>query len=250
MRNYVPWHNTTNMASHAATGTGDDVIYHHVFKNKTRAEYEQVAAEMLELLEPGDIFVYRRASSGHVVMYLDGDTTLESGGGSYYTRKGRDRIDANGTIKLRDIGYFLDLERSTNILTKNNLVNISIIRPLNAIPLEPSANSLARLELGRLSLSKLSMAPGQTVEQGDTITFQIVLDNQPDSDTSKDLVVDASDPLPTNVELISASDGGALIDGVALQAVSCTLKSVLVSAGKVCSVTISRPTSAAWAMKP
>ena len=35
-----------------------------------------------------------------------------------------------------------------------------------------------------------------------------------------------------------------------LAAFSCTVKSVLVSSGKVCSATTSRPTSAAWEMKP
>ncbi len=215
MTKFIPWYNTTNTNSHAKEGTADDVIYYYEFKDHSKAEHEKVAAEILALLEPGDLFNYRRASSGHVVMYLDGGRTLESGGSSYYVGKGRDGLDPNGTVKYRDIGYFFDLSRSTNILGKNNLASISIIRPLNVLgSLDPLPRAEARLETGRLALSKLCVAPGQTVEPGQTLTFRIVLDNQPETETSKDLVLNVTDVLPTNINLVSISHGGELIDGV------------------------------------
>ena len=215
MTQYIPWYNTSNTNDHAKKGTGDDVIYYHEFKGHTKAEHEQVAAEILALLEPGDLFNYRRASSGHVVMYLDGDRTLESGGNSYYVAKGRDGLDPNGTIRYRDIGYFFDLSRSTNILGKKNLTSISIIRPLNALTkLDPLPRAEARLELSRLSVSKLCVAPGQSVEPGQKLTFQIVLDNQPETETSKDLMLNVTDELPTNIRIETISHGGEVVDGV------------------------------------
>ena len=229
----IYWSTTSNTAELAAAGNLDDIIYYYEFKDYNKAEYEKVAAEILSLLEPGDMFNYRRTSdSGHAVMYFDGGMTLESTGGSYYIGKGIDSIDADGTIKCRDIGYFFDLTRDTNILSAGNLANISIIRPLNVLgKLDPLPRAAARLNTSRLSVSKQCVAPGQTVEPGRTLTFKIVLDNQPESDTSKNLIVNVTEPLPTNVQFVKASHGGELVNGVVMW------KNLSVSGGEVKTLT-------------
>ena len=228
MTDIFPWEDTAAVANYAKKGETDDVIYYHEFTTNTMEEYRTVYAEMMALLEPGDAFNYRRASTGHIVMYMDGGLTLESTGSDYKVRQGRDMIDEEGTIKVRDIGYFIDPERSTNVLTKNTLVSICIIRPLNVLnDLEISERATSRLDMGRFAATKLCVMPGQTVETGDTLTFTIELDNQPESDTSKALSFDVTDPLPSNVRFVSATNGGELVDGVV------TWKNVSVAAGEV-----------------
>ena len=212
---FIRWEDSSGIDSYAASGQEDDIIYYYTFGAHSDAENRKVAAEILSLLEPGDIINYRTSSSGQAIMYLDGGVTLEATGSSYNASKGYDNIDPTGAVKCRDIGYFFDLERDTNVLGKKDITTISIIRLLNVLDrLDPLPRAEARLGTSRLSLSKLCVAPGQTVEPGQSLTFKIVLDNQPETDKSKDLVVNVSDPLPTNVKFVKASHGGVLVDGV------------------------------------
>ena len=208
---YIRWDSASTIESYAKSGKTDDIVYYYEFTDRSAAEKEKVASEVLALLEPGDIICY----STQAIMYLDGGVTLEAAGNSYNASKGYDNIDPEGAVKCRDIGYFFDLERSTNILSKSDTAAISIIRLLNVLDeLDPLPRAEARLETSRLSLSKLCVAPGQTVAPSQTLTFKIVLDNQPETEKSKDLVLNVTDPLPTNVKFVKASHGGTLENGV------------------------------------
>ena len=228
VRDYVDWLSSsgagteTMMAIAKANKTKDVIYYKALPDNATQADRDQTLADMLELLEPCDVIVYRRSTdSGHTIMYMDGGYTIESGGSSYNYSTGIDKVDANGTIRMRAGNLYRFDPKSSNYILANTAVNeVAILRPLNVIPLEPTARTLARMELGRLAIYKTALARGQMVEQGDQITFTITLDNEPENyeghsnDRSKDLVLTVTDPLPTNVELVSVSDGGALVDGV------------------------------------
>ncbi len=211
---HIRWESASELNSYAATGQKNDVVYYYEFEEHSDAENAKIASEVLALLEPGDIVCYS-ASSNHAFMYLDGGVALEATGTGFNASKGYDTIESEGAIKCRDVGYFFDLEKSTNIISNEKLTSISVIRLLNLFDeLDPLPRAEARLETSRLSLSKLCVAPGQSVAPGQTLTFKIVLDNQSETDKSKDLVLNVTDPLPTNVKFVKASHGGALVDGV------------------------------------
>ncbi len=219
VRDQIPWCgiSTEVMTAYAKPMNTADAVYYHFFKNTSdQAEVDQVVADMRAVLEPCDVIVYRRSTnSGHTIMYMDGGWTLESTGSSYYYGKGVDQVDEEGTITLRHVDTHWFNPESTGFLFRNKAVNeVCILRPLNLVTLAPSANSMARLDLSRLAIYKTALSRGQTVEQGQQITYTITLDNDPEGDDkSKDLTVTVTDPLPTNVTFVGATNGGFVEDG-------------------------------------
>lgn len=226
VRQQIPWNgiSTEQMNAYCEPMNTKDAVYFYHFDNPADSEEKlRVVEDMKALLEPGDVVSYRRTTdSGHTWIYMDGGYTLESSGSSYYYAKGLDVVDELGTIRLRHVDTeWLNPEASGYLFATNVIDEICILRPLNLVTIAPTAAAVARLELGRLAIYKTALARGQTVAPGQEITYTITLDNEPEGDDLKpekgeltnDKVVTVSDPLPTNVRFVSASDGGKLVDG-------------------------------------
>lgn len=226
VRQQIPWNgiSTEQMNAYCEPMNTKDAVYFYHFDDPADSEEKlRVVEDMKALLEPGDVVSYRRTTdSGHTWIYMDGGYTLESGGSSYYYAKGLDNVDELGTIRLRHVDTEWLNPEASGYLFKTNVINeICILRPLNLVTIEPTAAAAARLELGRLAIYKTALARGQTVAPGQEITYTITLDNEPEGDDlkpekgelTKDKVITVSDPLPTNVRFVSASDGGKLVDG-------------------------------------
>ncbi len=181
---------------------------------------EQIIREMRDILVHGDVIVYGRSSTpgvydgGHTLLYLDGGYTIEAVGGDYKYLTGVDSVDTAGAVKLRDVDeYLFNMESANCVYNISDIAQIAILRPLNDPALKLTDRAIARLANNYLSVTKLCKHPGQTVENGETLVYTIVLDNDSSSGKNKAAVVTVSDPLPTNTAYVSASNGGKLVDG-------------------------------------
>lgn len=225
-----------NAMNAGKVGPEETVVYYRAIGDSERASDalgEQVIREMRSILVPGDVIVYGKSSTpgvydgGHTLLYLDGGYTIEAVGGDYKYLTAVDSKDLEGGVKLRDVDeYLFNPDSSSCVWNISDIAQIAILRPLNDPALKMTERAIARLELGYLSVSKLCKHPGQSVEQGETLTYTIVLNNDSSSGKSENKTVTVSDPLPTNTAYVSATNGGKLVDGKVV------FENVSVAAGK------------------
>ncbi len=217
-------------------GPNETAVYYKALGEADRdvpAIGEQVIREMRDILVHGDVIVYGKSSTpgvydgGHTLLYLDGGYTIEVVGGDYKYLTGVDSVDAAGAVKLRDVNeYLFNMESGNCVYNISDIAQIAILRPLNDPALKLTDRAIARLNANYLGLTKLCKHPGQTVENGETLTFTIVLDNDSTSGKNKAATVTVTDPLPTNTTYVSATNGGKLVNGVV------TFENINVPAGK------------------
>jgi len=212
-----------NASDAGKIGPEQTVVYYKALGEADRdvpAIGEQIIREMRDILVHGDVIVYGKSSTpgvydgGHTLLYLDGGYTIEAVGGDYKYLTGVDSVDTAGAVKLRDVDeYLFNMESANCVYNISDIAQIAILRPLNDPALKLTDRAIARLENNYLSITKLCKHPGQTVENGETLVYTIVLDNDSSSGKNKAAVVTVSDPLPTNTAYVSASNGGKLVDG-------------------------------------
>lgn len=201
----------------------DKVVYLALLETKeehTKENYARVIREIREKLQPGDLIVFRRwneakkSKGGHVVMYLDGDYTIEVRGGSYEYVSGKDSTEPDGAILFYPLDELLfnPAAGKRYLFGRPNTYCVAVLRPLNAGGCTVTEEAAARMALGRLSVSKTALPVAQTVEPDGELTYTITLDNAPRVGCSKELALTVRDPLPEGADFVSA-DGGALTDG-------------------------------------
>ena len=200
------------------------VVYLQTIPEQERTEENQqrILDEMRAILQPGDLILYRREireknkNGGHVVMYLDGDYTIEVRGGSYDYAAGKDNVEEGGAILLYPLNelLFSPAGGKRYIFGKENVYLVSILRPLNTGKCHVTQECAARMQLAHLSVTKRALPEGQTVRPGQEFAFTVELNNAAAFGTSEDLTVTVTDPLPSNACFVSADNGGELIDGV------------------------------------
>ncbi len=209
----------------------DMVVYLALLEKKedhTAENHERVVREIREKLQPGDLVMFRRWNEaknqpgGHVVMYLDGDYTIEVRGGSYDHESGKDSVEPDGAILYYPLDELLFHPAAGRryLFGRPNTYCVAVLRPLNTGRCTVTEEAGARMALGRLSVTKMALPVGQTVEPEGELTFTITLDNAPAVGSSKELTVTVSDPLPEGASFVSA-EGGALVgDKIVFDAVT------------------------------
>ncbi len=189
-------------------------------EDHTAENHARVIREIREKLQPGDLIVFRRwnaakkSPGGHVVMYLDGDYTIEVRGGSYDYVAGKDSTEPDGAILFYPLDELLfnPAAGKRYLFGRPNTYCIAVLRPLNTGRCAITDEAKARMALGRLSVSKTALPVGQSVDVNGELTYTITLDNAPSVGRSKELALTVRDPLPEGAEFVCA-DGGALIGG-------------------------------------
>lgn len=189
-------------------------------EEQTKENHARVIREIREKLQPGDLIVFRRWNEaknqpgGHVVMYLDGDYTIEVRGGSYDYASGKDSTEPDGAILLYPLDELLFNPAAGRryLFGRPNTYCVAVLRPLNVSTAKVTEEAKARMALGRLSVSKTALPVGQTVEPGGELRYTITLDNAPEFLCAPELTVRVSDPLPEGADFVS-TEGGRLENG-------------------------------------
>ena len=198
-------------------GKNPDVIGYYETADLDTEEKKSEFVEMVRsTLEVGDVIVYRRASSGHAIIYVGNGYFLHSTGSSYEYAVGDphsayDQADAKGTVSKLKLSSYLDDKTHGRYILAPNVVTVSILRPL-ARGLEMTDVTEARLTIPGISIEKSSNAPLRSaVYKGDAIVYTVTLKNNGTSDVDG---ITLTDYLPDGTEYIGGERGLVNNDGV------------------------------------
>lgn len=179
----------------------------------TEQEMAQVEREFMDALEPGDIMVTLRGTSGHAMLYIGNGIFIHSTGSSYLyaNSSGVGEEQAEPTIRFNRVkDYFFD-ERSTKGYVFNQVTSLTIVRPLNnatwaSYPVvENSQNRVDNLS-GVIAEKLVSVGNCVTVNPGDEITYTFKIKNT----NSYSLTLTIDDIVPENTSYLS---GAEAVDG-------------------------------------
>jgi len=192
-----------------------EVVYYYKVKaldsngnySETTSEQEAIEQNILSILQPGDILVYRRKNkstgilAGHCLIYIGDNLTIGEHGFLHST--GIDFNINNNPITIGDDSFSILYDtwenkiRSNIFITgaKSTAVSFSILRPINTYcdsdkdssvecTLTVDSNVIARNELSRLrveqyqSNSNGNFSVYNSVNTGENVTYNLVLTNK------------------------------------------------------------------------
>lgn len=188
----------------------------HITGNETDEQKKTIAKDYLNTLEIGDLIVFRRASSGHVMLYVGEDKDLPEGHDIIHsTGNSYDHYEENGTIQsMSTSDLFVESRESSYYAFNDKFVWIGIVRPFNNYDKynEPlPENTVNRVNnLYKTTASKTcSVCYGGTVSLGGELTYTFTIKNSND----KSVTLAVSDTVPTNTSFVSSSNGGVNNNG-------------------------------------
>ena len=233
---------TKNYAAYARQNAGKsdypDVIgYWEALDYASESEQRKVLAELYEMLQPGDILVYRRGSasygasynesnlSGHAILYMGDGLFSHSTGTSYndgsgsskwnykdYPEMGRDRATnaeyLDGTVQWLSADTVLNIGDGSRMLfgSKNTIIyNFAILRPLarKGADIKLTEQAEKRMAMAGLSFEKISdRGLDNILCIGDTVTYTLTVKNHADN-VYKGL--ELREILPSGVSFVSGS---------------------------------------------
>ena len=213
-------------------------IYYANFKTNTysvndenieinSSNYKQV---FQNVLQPGDIIVYKYNTWGHVLLYLGDDKIINASstsrnkvnyvgyngtGGNYDYKNKKDNLDPWGTVgyvsleedvlnyKDQYSKYVFEDGTHTSSPTDPSITELSILRPFNELNNSNiNAKTCHRIEHSKLVRTKTSSVNKyQSIQIGDTITYTITLENKSEEDNYNNITV--TDVVPNNTKFIA-----------------------------------------------
>ena len=203
---------TTARLSQYSPQNGTKVYGFNRSANQVHSEEEKakVKKEFTDTLQPGDIMVILRGTSGHAMLYIGDGNFIHSTGGSYsYSGSGSETYEP--TIRYHRVNDYFFNESSTGGYIFGNVTELLIVRPLAttaAQNLTIPENTVNRINnLSGVVVQKYSTHnTAKTADRGDIITYTFSVRN-----TNKDSVtLDIFDKIPTNTFYVSSD---ARVDG-------------------------------------
>lgn len=192
----------------------------------TSAEKIELAKSIKEMLQVGDVLVYRHGTEGttkgHCYIYVGDDTFLHRPGAGSYTVVAENPAasyenspnEKTSSIKQESFDSIFYSESSSRYIfksTKTDTVkNFFILRPLirNLTPTEETVN---RMSIKGFVMEKTaSVWENTAVRTGDEIKFRVTVENT-NTDAAKEIIL--NDELPVGTEFISGSEGVKVKDG-------------------------------------
>ena len=189
----------------------------------TVAKRMELARQVKEMLQPGDLVVYTRdTGTGHVMMYVGNDMMIHCTGSSYSWTNKKEYFETTGAIRYESCLRWFEEGHNSYLFDKQTT---AIIRPLNTYEGTIPQKTLERMEnmRGVVAEKLASVEPNVTVNLGDEITYTIKLSNYSDVDKTFDI----TDTVPEYTTYVS---GAQNVDGDNLS------WNVTVPAGKVINV--------------
>lgn len=175
--------------------------------NYSEQEKLNIEKEVMQTIQPGDMFVVRRtANTGHVMLYIGNGKFIHSGG--YSLRKPsetRPHVEdpREATIRYHKIYDYLFDSSSSNYLFGGNITTFTMVRPtMNPYVFNNvTQNTLNRMQnLSGVRADKTSnKGPNVTVNKGDEITYTFTLFNT----NSHSVTLELKDVIDQNTTLVS-----------------------------------------------
>ena len=197
-------------------GTSSDVVgYWETADYTDEEEQKKLLASIYASLQVGDVLVYRRASTGHTMIYMGDGQFLHSTGGISYSSnvksdptKGVAKASTNeynyGTVLKLKASSLFESTTSSYYLFKSTNVSFAVLRPL-ARGLTPTQKTLNRMDIAGISMEKtVSAGLDKTVMPGSLISYSLTLENY--STTSYEDIL-FEDTLDSNVSFVSGTEG-------------------------------------------
>ena len=201
--------NTANYTTYARENPGavDVIGYWESADYPDKADQKALLKSLLNQLQVGDVIVYRKASSGHALIYVGDGKILHCMNTGSYTHNGENPLNAYDSISLDSIGF----ETTENLFENDyasrylfKYVNFSILRPMNR-GLTLTEQAQKRMTIPSLSIEKtVDVTMYSAVYAGDVLTYTITLKNN--AATALDGVT-LSEFVPAGTEFVSASEG-------------------------------------------
>ena len=193
------------------------ILYQDDLLNMTASEKATAMAKFKEVLQPGDLYVYRHGNdgSGHVMLYVGNGYFLHSTGSSYNYTSLTDKTEGwtsvegsekpEGSVRYQSVNSTVYKETSTRYLfyvdpageDSNN--RYALLRPLNRKGLKLTPNTIARCMTPGIEIEK-SADKTTSVTLGDTITYTFTITNNSKKTINN---VAVTDVIPTNTTFVS-----------------------------------------------
>jgi len=167
---------------------------------ETDEEKAKIEKEFREILQPGDAINYRRASSGHIVLYIGNNKYIHSSG-SVFNYSGR-KETYEPSIRYRSLDDLFGLETidASNSMFSGSIKQISIIRPEGTVT-ESAKTRMEKLQ-GVVAEKLTSNNTEITVSAGDTIEYIFSAYNTNDYEVT----IDITDEVPENTTYVSGAE--------------------------------------------
>ena len=173
------------------------------FANMTTEELAAKEKAFTEMLQPGDVIVYRYAGkdAGHAMLYVGNGMMIHSSGNSYDQTNNKEIFEENGTFLYDPIAETLLKEGDRRYLFDKSVY--VILRPLAAFKDEIPEATATRMEVMRgIMAEKISSHTyGHTVTPGQEISFTFRFKNH--SNMVKTLTV--TDTVPEYTTYVSGA---------------------------------------------
>lgn len=183
------------------------VMYCNYSNSYTDSDKERITNEILDMLEPGDILVVRRAgNSGHAMLYVGNGNIIHASGDIYNTKTRSDNYEA--TVRQMRFKDYFCIEGMGGYLfgadVGKRVEKFCVIRPLDIYDGEiPEATKNRMENLSGVMAQKLSSHNiSLTADIGEEITYTFEIYNQND----KEITLDVSDIVPEKCQYVSGAD--------------------------------------------
>ncbi len=204
--------NTANYFEYAITNVdSDDVVGVWKRADYSFSEDETVMNTVKGLLKVGDILNYRKADTGHALIYVGEGQFLHSTGDDFNddslnpekSSEGFNQSEPNGTVKLDSWDIVFDKEGERYVF-KENYTGFCILRP-TARGVQVTEETHARMLSKGLDGEKTSdIGVNTSLAVGDKITYTVTVENHRDLGYKE---VEVKDVLDDNLEFVSGSKG-------------------------------------------
>ena len=194
------------------------ILYQDDLLNMTSSEKATAMAKFKEVLQPGDLYVYRHGNdgSGHVMLYVGNGYFLHSTGSSYNYTSLTDKTEGwtsvegsekpEGSVRYQSVNSTVYKESSTRYLfyvdpdgeDSNN--RYALLRPLNRKGLKLTPNTIGRCMTPSIEIEK-SADKTTSVTLGDTITYTFTITNNSKKNINNVAVTDVIAPNTTFVSM-------------------------------------------------
>ncbi len=171
----------------------------------TEEEKAKVKSEFMSTLQPGDIMVILRGSSGHAMLYIGDGLFIHSTGSSYDYGTSVETYEP--TIRYHRVNDYFFNEASTSGYVFGQVTSLCIVRPLNNTKwagYKVTENAQNRVDnLMGITAEKLpSVGKAVSVNPGDEITYTFSIRN----DNSEAKTLEITDKLSSFVEYVNGAD--------------------------------------------
>lgn len=176
-------------------------FYYEPTGKETEEEKAEITAKFFDTLQPADIIVTRRGSSGHAMLYVGNGNIIHSSGSTYSYDNNKETYEPSIRQKLA-IDLFTKAE--TYPIFGGKVTQLAIVRPLNKWNGEVPENTVSRITTmkGIMAEKLSSHKANMSVNPGEEVEYSFFMYNSNDYDVTLEI----KDVAPEHTTYVSGAD--------------------------------------------